>query len=384
MKLILHIGTVKTGTTTAQAWLGQNREVLSANGIWYPTSFLAVDVRSERISHPFVVDIVLAPEFFRKNALRAFTAEFESRRRGGCKVCVMSFEDLHFKLSSGEVVAHLADFLKSYFDTVQVVLYLRPQIDTAVSFASTASRIGIEINKRWFYGQARNRPIFDYNAAVERWESAFGRENVRCFSYKRDLPFADYIFEQYSIDRTTLKAIENQNISIGSNIIALANVLQIPFIFSDSLVHNLPRSAPISVGIELARMFQGQFEDSNAELTSRRDDIRMEDLGPDWHRYEKPENLESLEQACVYSAELRAMVWLLSGQLSLERARNALMMSEIARERQQTTAMITLANQALTEVRGAMRVEVFKAEAQRIQELATALAASPSADVSSV
>lgn len=130
-------------------------------------------------------------------------------------------------------------------------------------------------------------------------------------------------------------------------------------------------------------MFQGQFEDSNAELTSRRDDIRMGDLEPDWGRYEKPENLASIEQACIYSAELRGLVRLLAGQLSLERAQNALMRSEIARERRQWNAMIALAKLAMNEAAAAMQVEAFRAEAQRIRDLAAVLVASQPSDAPS-
>jgi hypothetical protein len=41
MKLILHIGTHKTGTTSLQAWLANNREALAANGVSYPHATVA-------------------------------------------------------------------------------------------------------------------------------------------------------------------------------------------------------------------------------------------------------------------------------------------------------------------------------------------------------
>jgi len=383
MKLILHIGTVKTGTTTAQAWFAQNRVALKEHGIWYPSSFPSIDKRPVGTSHPFIVDVVLAPEHFRRNALGAFRREFESMKAAGCKVCVMSFEDLEFRLSSSEMVAGLAGFLRDYFDAVEIVLYLRPQIDTVVSFASTASLLGVRIDRKWFFGQSRNHSIFNYNAAVDRWESVFSSENVRCFSYKRDLPFADYVVKQFAVDGALFKPVENRNISVGSNIIALGNVLQMPLVFTEAVVQNLPRSEPLSVGAEMARWFQSNFDESNAELVRRRDDIRMDDLEPDWRRYERPENLDAIAQECVFSAELKALFQLLTGQMCIERARNALMRAEIAKGHRQMDAVLAFANLALTEARGAMQFEAFKGEAQRIQEVATVLAASRASDVSS-
>ena len=46
MKLILHIGTAKTGTTTLQHWFASNRESLQAQGIYYPKSLGKVNHRA--------------------------------------------------------------------------------------------------------------------------------------------------------------------------------------------------------------------------------------------------------------------------------------------------------------------------------------------------
>ncbi|MEN6543993.1 hypothetical protein [Parvibaculum sp.] len=375
MKLILHIGTVKTGTTTAQAWLAGNRKSLVERGVWYPTAFPATDARPGGHNHPFAIDIVLSPDHFRENALAAFRGEYDQMRRAGCTVCIISFEDLYFRLASAQMVGDLAEFLRAYFESVEVVLYLRPQIDTAVSFASTASKLGVRIDRSWFHGQKHNRAVFDYNAAIERWESGFGGENLRCFAYKRDLPFLDYVIEHLSLDRQSFGPVENQNLSVGVNIIALSNVLQIPLFFSETLLQHLPRSAPLSVGIDVARAFQAKFTESNAELARRHETIRLEDLEPDWSRYELPSNLDEIERECIFADELKALMRVFSRQLCLERARNALIRAELAKAQGKGRAAIAMANRALTEANRASQVEVFRWEAEKIQEAATALIA---------
>lgn len=373
MKLILHIGTVKTGTTTAQAWFSANREALARRGVWYPTALPATDVRPGGRNHPFVVDIVLSPEYFRRNALAAFRSEYDRMRNAGCRFCVISFEDLYFRLGSAQTVASLAEFLRGYFESVEVVIYLRPQIDTAISFASSASKLGVVVDKKWFLGQSFNRSVFDYDAAVRRWEGAFGPNNVKCLSYKNARPFTDYVSDLAALNRLEFRSVENLNLSVCVNVVALSNVVQIPNIFSEALLQSLPRSAPLSVGIDLAQRFQAKFAESNDDLVGRRSDIRSEDLEPDWPRYERPSNLDDLERECIFAEELKALVRVYLGQLSLERARNALMRAEIARVQGRQRVMITMANQALKDVEGARQVEAFRGEAQKIHEVASGL-----------
>lgn len=382
MKLILHIGTVKTGTTSAQAWFSANREALARRGVWYPTALPATNMRPGGRSHPFAVDIVLSPEYFRQNALAAFRNEYDRMRGAGCRFCVISFEDLYFKLGSAQTVSSLAEFLRSYFESIEVVIYLRPQIDTAVSFASTASKLGVVVDKKWFLGQSFNRSIFDYDAAVRRWESAFGPNNVKCFSYKNARPFTDYVSEAAALNPRDFKSIENLNSSVGVNVVALSNVVQIPHLFSEALLQSLPRSAPLSVGSDLAQRFQAKFAESNADLVGRRSDIRPEDLEPDWTSYERPSNLDDLERECIFAEELKALMRVYLSQLSLERARNALMRAEIAKVQGRQRIMIAMANQAMKEVDGASRVEAFRGEAQKIHEVASGLILSRTGEVS--
>jgi hypothetical protein len=81
MKLILHIGTHKTGTTALQQFLYANRQPLAAGGFYYATpphglqeaNFVAnaLNVGKTRVVH----------SFFRKHTELAVPIQFLPRRR---------------------------------------------------------------------------------------------------------------------------------------------------------------------------------------------------------------------------------------------------------------------------------------------------------------
>lgn len=52
MRLILHIGRHKSGTSSIQHWLKRNNDLLSTNGILYPKSF------RKGVAHHNLVDIL--------------------------------------------------------------------------------------------------------------------------------------------------------------------------------------------------------------------------------------------------------------------------------------------------------------------------------------
>ena len=63
MKLILHIGTAKTGTTTLQHWFASNRESLQVQGIYYPNSLGKVNHRKLSL---FAINRVTSDRYFQK------------------------------------------------------------------------------------------------------------------------------------------------------------------------------------------------------------------------------------------------------------------------------------------------------------------------------
>lgn len=174
MKLILHIGTGKTGSTTLQSIMDQNREVLEENGILYPS----IGGRINH-SHLALASNRSVPREFHKMAkdahLPGFGEEYWqelqnylSTRSG--TVLILSSE--YFSASArGERLKELFEKYLPELSSVQVFCYLRPSASHFVS--------QLQQNLK---GLSRIRLVRQNLIQILRTFSSIGQINARIFS----------------------------------------------------------------------------------------------------------------------------------------------------------------------------------------------------------
>ncbi|KAB7742673.1 hypothetical protein F2P47_00625 [Parvibaculum sedimenti] len=388
MKLLLHIGTAKTGTTTAQQWLSKNRPTLNNTGLWYP--------EVGGVNHQWLAILAMDPdkpddgfyrlgltdpekhEAFVSKVSEAFAREYASASSARLRTAVISSEHLQLRLPNDEMVARVARFLADYFTSVEVIIYLRPQVDYAVSSASTASLLGSKVDVDWFNNESSLEAHLDYNQLVDRWEEAFGRSNVRLFSYRHAPSLVEMLIERFGIDRTNTVGVPNLNTALSVEKIALNNALQIPQFNEDNVVNQnrdipfsaLPKGNKLSIGLPLARKIQDRFNKSNRLLAERRDDVRWEDLNPDWSAYDRPSNLHLLDQECLFGRELASLVQAFNGQLHLERAAHAISGIQFAVAQGKVEQARGHLRAALQEIDAAAQIKNLKSNADRMRSIA--------------
>lgn len=150
MRLRLHIGTEKTGTTTIQRFLALNRDILMTSGVLVPAS---LGETNHRLLPAMVNNSDFVDDFFRaRGLLDRATRDAEKLRwrsnflteisRSDAECCVISSEHLQSRLRTIEEVQRLRDLLKERFTEVRIVLYIRHPITTAISLHSTAIKYG--------------------------------------------------------------------------------------------------------------------------------------------------------------------------------------------------------------------------------------------------
>lgn len=150
MKLSLHIGTEKSGTTSIQSFLKVNTPLLRSNDILVPGSL----GRSTHRKLPSIfMNNGMVDDFFQGRGMlepnnrlaakhrwrQAFEAEMQSWQGGHV---VISSEHLQSRLKTPDEVRALSNCLAPLFDEIDVILYLRDPLDTAVSLFSTAVKAG--------------------------------------------------------------------------------------------------------------------------------------------------------------------------------------------------------------------------------------------------
>lgn len=223
MKLFLHIGTAKTGTTSVQQFLADNRLALRKTGLFLPESLGKSNHRKLQLvanDPDYVDDFTIrlgltdkpAREAEKSRVLQAFTRELDQAET--CDRAVITSEQLHTRLRRPREVARLADLLGQRFETVEIVLYIRRQIDYAVSSYSTLIKSGGTRDELADPGQLH----IDYQQLIQRWQTGFpdARITVRLFE-PSDLAGGDVITDfcrVIGLDPAGLKRPERQNASL--------------------------------------------------------------------------------------------------------------------------------------------------------------------------
>ena len=185
---ILHIGTEKTGTTTLQHFLAENRARLAASGFAYPSSAGVLDSRNLVLYalDPARCDDIHLPLGLLNRGDRvafgaAFAAAFASELESlpsRTHTVVLSSEHCHSRLVEPAEIARVAALLAHHVDRVEVLVYLRRQDRVAVSLHSTALKAG-QIARPLLPPTEESNPYYNYAALLERWSTAFGQAQVK-------------------------------------------------------------------------------------------------------------------------------------------------------------------------------------------------------------
>lgn len=195
MKIFLHIGGVKTGTSSIQESLLQNKDLLLEQGIYY----LHMKGRNEYrdlpaycsnqgyYDHHFEINYVNnaeARQAFDKN----FLATFDSKMKNipaNIHTVVLSSEHLSFQLHHQEEVERLKLLLADYSKDIEVCYYIREQVGMVSSAYSTRIKTGYTLSFEQFCEMYMANPANDYNAILQLWEHAFGQDKIKLRLYEQ-------------------------------------------------------------------------------------------------------------------------------------------------------------------------------------------------------
>ncbi|KGB83246.1 hypothetical protein JT55_02730 [Rhodovulum sp. NI22] len=194
MKLALHIGTEKTGTTLLQEWLYHNSSRLSQQGYFL----------SKKIEFPCNRKLVAffreAPDdYWNFHALRSkeekerffegFLQEFETELREAetsHHTTIISAEHFHSRLNAPEDLAAFAEFCKRNFRETKVICYLRSQWAVRQSLYSTGVKLHKTVPLSEFDAEIKEDNLYyNYYNLYRRWGSNFGFENLDFRKYDR-------------------------------------------------------------------------------------------------------------------------------------------------------------------------------------------------------
>lgn len=181
MTIYLHIGMQKTGTTSLQRTMADKRQELQSHGILYPSGtagvaaedhdahhYLAHAIRGRRQQHSPNIPFELLSKHV--EALHEAAATFAGDM-------VISSED--FSLFGKKEIQSL----RTYFPAdTKIVIYLRRQDFWADALYGQMMKVGRQVTVEAFL--KTHQHLLNYCALVEKWETAFGLENIIVRSYE--------------------------------------------------------------------------------------------------------------------------------------------------------------------------------------------------------
>ena len=254
MRVIIHIGVGKTGTTTIQSFLAKNREKLMEQGVFVPPTvypslvgnhieLAAATYSSARCGGNMVW---FAPMFKKGFTIEDQNKLWQKIRREIETICNKSdlviFSCEAFDAFTEPEVERVRELMSTLFDEISVIMYVRRQPEYLISIYNTYVCTVCETQNFMNF----SRPLRMYHEIAKDWSTIFGRDkiNIRIFD-KREFYGNDLLSDfarTVGFDMSGLEYVENQNETMGSAEIEYLRLLNFHVVSGFTSDMSLPNS----------------------------------------------------------------------------------------------------------------------------------------------
>ena len=280
-KLFLHIGNHKTGTTSIQESLHQNRQYLTEQGYGafnsLPNGKLVDPANANHwLTHNETNDPGAISTYIedKENFVQAVSSSGRNP--------IVSAEKFSW-ICSLEELQELKDALAYYFDDISIIAYIRRQDQQAISYHQQNARSQALPARLEFFGpdpvalpeyQKHHTRYLDYNTRIGYWADAFGDENIKIRVFDRKhLIEGDAVKDFFHVVGAKINTVVEANTSrplAAVKIGHLLNELSItnPKIKLD-LIEALDFGDKMLPSRKQAETYYSYFRDSNIALNNR-------------------------------------------------------------------------------------------------------------------
>jgi hypothetical protein len=197
--LLVHIGTHKTGTTSLQIFLEQNRKMIEKAGLTLPRAGRPVQFGTG--NHVIGWNLLVHE---RSEELQQLAAELAASPNASA---LITSEDLCLVYARPKALGLLKEAVEAGGHTAKVIVYFRPQAGYAESIyverikhdyvRTMASFIERSLDEGMYVPDGSPIQIeFQYSRLLGPWMEAFGRENMIVRAYQPGQP-NDVIFREF-------------------------------------------------------------------------------------------------------------------------------------------------------------------------------------------
>ncbi len=260
--LYLHIGCEKTGTTSIQNVLADNRQALLKQGIFYPElgklkfAQLLLPAALQPLDHPEKPRADYYPGNEAIDPDTVWNGFINLAKANADKDIIISAEHFSSRIKEKGLAYLKAKLgqLSSILD-IKVIIYLRRQDKFMESSYSTIIKAGGNIGfDSFFETHIQLRERYDFSLLLNRWSSFFNKSSLIVKDYEtevRERGLLNSFFDVIGIDGGTLTLdSEKQNVSWPASVIELVRLCNTPKIsailgnqrvlFLDAVTTSLP------------------------------------------------------------------------------------------------------------------------------------------------
>jgi hypothetical protein len=293
MKIYMHIGTEKTGTTTLQNFFNLNRVKLREQNTLYPISpgvenHAKLSVYS--MDHERNDELKKIFNIFKKGDLLKFRSKFEKDfmsevKRFNPKKIILSNEHCSTRLLHDDEIYRLKELLGYVSRDVKIVVYLRRQDDYYISTYSTWIKCGgtNKIRMPNDYDSAYIQNRYNYKVLLDRWAKFFGMDNLIVRVFEKEQMVGNSLLDDFlhvtGIEFNNFTVPSDLNASLSPDVLEFLRIFNkfIPFFNENGInpgrgdlttvLENISTKNKIKFsGVE---QFYCHFEEENKEVAKK-------------------------------------------------------------------------------------------------------------------
>lgn len=208
MTAYIHIGLEKTGTTTIQNFLENNREKLLQCDFLFPSDLSSriqvLGYFKPKIDDPYSLYHQITTQESLLNFQEQLKADIKSIiKNNKNKNIIFSHELIQSRLTDKKEIQYFKLNLKKLgFKKIKIILYIRNQSDLFASMCSQSLKNGLQDDESFLYAPGNQYISFvcNHKQTLQWWSAVFGKNNleVRIFD-KQDFVNNDLICDFLSI-----------------------------------------------------------------------------------------------------------------------------------------------------------------------------------------
>lgn len=304
MKLILHIGQSKTGTTALQSMLSRNRDILKEHRILYPDNFLKGMALNTLNQNAFANSINGYDLYEHLSADQHWDQFIDQFQSGDYDCMLLSGESFYAgRPYPWETERYYDDYrnkllkLKSYIDQndweVEVIAYLRSQNEWLESAIPHIIRYQGTLKKQAYESDPQLvdvlAPIIDYKQIIDLWDEIISPQKIQLCEYDRNtfpenniiLDFLEHIdLRDKRLEKTN--ASDNPHDSWSRNFIEIKKQLNLTpksrmkeeaiIDIINSLNNKCGNKEKYTLNAKLHAEISNHFKTGNSELSTKYND----------------------------------------------------------------------------------------------------------------